>query len=31
MPEKRYITPLLEELGLTEVEHHAKNNRMRAK
>jgi hypothetical protein len=26
-----YIPPLMEELGLAEVEHHAKNNRMRAK
>jgi hypothetical protein len=26
-----YMPPLLEELGLAEVEHNAKNNRMRAK
>jgi hypothetical protein len=26
-----YMPPLLEELGLAEVEHHPKNNRMRAK
>ena len=26
-----YLPPLLEELGLAEVEHNAKNNRMRAK
>jgi len=26
-----YIPPLMEELGLCELEHHAKNNRMRAK
>ncbi|TAE47831.1 MAG: hypothetical protein EAZ89_16735 [Bacteroidetes bacterium] len=26
-----YIPPLMEELGLAEVEHNAKNNRMRAK
>lgn len=26
-----YIPPLMEELGLAELEHHAKNNRMRAK
>ena len=25
-----YLPPLLEELGLAEVEHHARNNRMRA-
>lgn len=27
----RYLPPLLEALGLAEVEHNAKNNRMRAK
>jgi hypothetical protein len=26
-----YIPPLMEELGLAEVEHNARNNRMRAK
>ncbi|NWF70285.1 MAG: hypothetical protein HXY40_14460 [Chloroflexi bacterium] len=26
-----YVPPLLEELGLAEVEHHPRNNRMRAK
>jgi hypothetical protein len=26
-----YIPPLMEKLGLAELEHHAKNNRMRAK
>jgi hypothetical protein len=26
-----YIPPLMEELGLAEVEHHSRNNRMRAK
>lgn len=26
-----YVPPLMEELGLCELEHHAKNNRMRAK
>ncbi|WP_338015852.1 DUF6855 family protein [Paenibacillus mesophilus] len=25
-----YVPPLLEKLGLTEVEHHQKNNRMRS-
>jgi hypothetical protein len=26
-----YLPPLMEELGLCELEHNAKNNRMRAK
>lgn len=26
-----YVPPLMEELGLAEVEHNARNNRMRAK
>jgi hypothetical protein len=26
-----YVPPLMEELGLCELEHNAKNNRMRAK
>jgi len=26
-----YIPPLMEELGLAQVEHNARNNRMRAK
>jgi hypothetical protein len=26
-----YVPPLMEKLGLAELEHHPKNNRMRAK